>query len=201
MRFYGCLKNGVNTIYYPGCQRLFMGGFCRFGKVLPLAWLRPVADTEAASRTREKKTLAQRNLHVYIRTEWRKLLDSMRMPCRPPFYPYKPLQFCKHSKSFQNPWNVSLFKNSAELSSPVCHCFDNLDRVRLMWSAGGGGGVKYGVFTSASIFFFAKRSMVSESNAYYTEIFPFLVTVILYCTCTLRFRFHTSTLLTFITVC
>ena len=34
---------------------------------------------------------------------------------------------------------------------------------------GGGGGVKYGVFTSASIFFFAKRSMVSESNAYYTD--------------------------------
>ena len=117
-----------------------MGGFCRFGKVLPLAWLRPVADTEAASRTREKKTLAQSNLHVYIRTEWRKLLDSMRMPCRPPFYPYKPLQFCKHSKSFQNPWNVSLFKNSAELSSPVSHCFDNLDRVRLMWSPGGAGG-------------------------------------------------------------
>ena len=90
---------------------------------------------------------------------------------------------------------------------PNSHCFDNLDRARLMWSPGGagggegGGGVKYGVFTSASIFFFAKRSMVSESNAYYTEIFPFLVTVILYCTCTLRFRFHTSTLLTFITVC
>ena len=78
-------------------------------------WLTP---KQPAAREK-KKTLAQSNLHVYIRTEWRKLLDSMRMPCRPPFYPYKPLQFCKHSKSFQNPWNVSLFENSAELSSPV----------------------------------------------------------------------------------
>ena len=97
-----------------------MGGFRGFGQVFwPLAWLRPVADTEAASRTREKKTLAQSNLHVYIRTEWRKLLDCIGMLCRPAFYPYKPLQFCKHAKSFQHPWNVSLFKNSAELSSPV----------------------------------------------------------------------------------
>ena len=62
--------------------------------------------------------------------------------------------------------------------------------------------MKYGVFISASIFFFAKRSMVSESNAYYTQKFSFFsMTVILNYTCTLRFRFHTSTLSTFITVC
>ena len=161
VRFYGCLKNGVNTIYYPGCQRLFMGGFCGFGQVFwPLAWLRPVADTEAASRTREKKTLAQSDLHVYIRTEWRKLLDCRRMPCRPAFYPYKPaVQFCKHSKSFQHPWN------SAELSSPV-----SFTQQPLLWQFGSSSAhVKYGVFISASIFFFAKRSMVSESDAYYTQ--------------------------------
>ena len=29
-------KNGVNTICYPGCQRLFMGGFRGLGQVLPL---------------------------------------------------------------------------------------------------------------------------------------------------------------------
>ena len=176
VRFYGCLKNGVNTIYYPGCQRLFMGGFCGFGQVFwPLAWLRPVADTEAASRTREKKTLAQSDLHVYIRTEWRKLLDCIRMLCRPAFYPYKPLQFYKHAKSFQHPWNVSLFKNSAELSSPVS-------------------------FTALIIWIEIRSSEVRLFHQLLNILFfgdgrwSFTVHA-------LRFRFHSSTLSTFITVC
>ena len=175
MRFYGCLKNGVNTIYYPGCQRLFMGGFRGFGQVFwPLSWLRPVADTEAASRTREKNTLAQSNLHVYIRTEWRKLLDCMRMLCRPAFYPYKPLQFCKHAKSFQHPWNVSLFKNSAQLSSPVS--FTAL----IIWIE----------IRSSEVRLFHQRLNIFFDDGRWS----FTVHA-------LRFRFHSSTLSTFITVC
>ena len=176
MRFYGCFKNGVNTIYYPGCQRLFMGGFRGFGQVFwPLAWLRPMADTEAASRTREKNTLAQSNLHVYIRTEWRKLLDCMRMLCRPAFYPYKPLQFCKHAKSFQHPWNVSLFKNSAQLSSPVS--FTAL----IIWIE----------IRSSEVRLFHQRLNILF---FYDGRWSFTVHA-------LRFRFHSSTLSTFITVC
>ena len=57
------------------------------------------------------------------------------------------------------------FKNSAELSSPV-----SFTQQPLLWQFGSSSAhVKYGVFISASIFFFAKRSMVSESDAYYTQ--------------------------------
>ena len=153
-----------------------MGGFRGFGQVFwPLAWLRPVADTEAASRTREKKTLAQSNLHVYIRTEWRKLLDCIRMLCRPAFYPYKPLQFCKHAKSFQHPWNVSLFKNSAELSSPVS--FTAL----IIWIEIRSSEVRL-FHQRLNILFFGDGRWSFTVHA-------------------LRFRFYSSTLSTFITVC
>ena len=57
----------VKTLYNPGFQRLFMGGFRGFGKVFwPLAWLRPMADTEASSRTREKKKPWPRVTYMYL---------------------------------------------------------------------------------------------------------------------------------------
>ena len=48
----------------------------------------------------------------------------------------------------------------------------------------------------------ANSRLGAYSNKYGTQKFSFfLTTVILNYTCTLRFRFHTSTLSTFITVC